>query len=116
LFRKKGRSLQAYLLALVAVALVPALAVGAWTAYLMLRDLRSSFDARLTESADAVAVAVDRQIETRRVALDTLSRAVRLASLEAMMAPDAPTLGGTPHHGPACGRESGRSGGLVSTG
>src|SRR5690349_2374649 len=57
----------------------------------MLRDLRSSFEARLTESADAVVVALDRQIETRRVALNALSRAVKLAPLAALMAPDVRT-------------------------
>lgn len=81
LFSQRRPRLRAYLLGLVAVALIPAFGIAAGAAYVMHRDLQRSFEARLTAMADAAAVAVDRQIETRRAVLDAIAADVTLDAL-----------------------------------
>lgn len=54
---------------------MPALGVGTGTAYVLYRDLQHAFEAHLADSAGAVALAVERHIETRRAVLTTLGNA-----------------------------------------
>ncbi|WP_252955627.1 sensor histidine kinase [Siccirubricoccus soli] len=71
---RRRPSLRAYALGLTALAMIPTFGVGAGTVFLVLRDLRQTFEMRLGDTADAVAVALNRHLEVRRAVLDTLAQ------------------------------------------
>ncbi len=66
---------RAHLLLLVLAALLPTLSVGAAAAWLALESYRAAAEARLLDTARALALAMDRQIETYLGALASLAAA-----------------------------------------
>ena len=71
----KGRGLRAHLVALVAAALLPALAVGAIAVGAAVDTSRQAFEDRLEGTAKALASAVSTEIDSYVVALSTLATA-----------------------------------------
>src|SRR5215207_3342249 len=73
-----GSGLRAYLTALVLVVLLPSLALGAATACHMAGNYRAAFEARLSDTAQALALALDREVQAHIAALTTLAASPRL--------------------------------------
>lgn len=71
----KGRGLRTHLIALVAAALLPALAVGAIAVGAAVGTSRQAFEDRLASTATALASAVDTEIAASILALSTLATA-----------------------------------------
>ena len=74
----KRRGLRAHLLALVLAVLLPALALGAATAWHMAGNYRAAFEDRLSATAQALALALDREVQAHVAALTTLAASPRL--------------------------------------
>ena len=74
----KRRGLRAYLVALVLAVLLPALALGAATAWHMAGNYRAAFEERLSATAQALALALDREVQAHIAALTTLAASPRL--------------------------------------
>jgi two-component sensor histidine kinase len=77
--------LQFYLLALSLALLIPALGLGTVVAMGMVNAYRGAFEARLRDTARALALAMDREIGAYRVAMLTLSGSVALDGPEPMI-------------------------------
>ena len=74
----KRRGLRAHLVALVLAVLLPALALGAATAWHMAGNYRAAFEERLSATAQALALALDREVQAHVAALTTLAASPRL--------------------------------------
>src|SRR4029453_1783715 len=74
----KRRGLRAHLLGLVLAVLLPALALGAATAWHMAGNYRAAFEDRLSATAQALALALDREVQAHVAALTTLAASPRL--------------------------------------
>ena len=74
----KGRGLRTHLIALVAAALLPALAVGAIAVGAAVGNSRQAFEDRLASTATALASAIDAQIAATELTLSTLAMAYSL--------------------------------------
>ena len=68
-----ARGLRAHLVALVLTVLLPSLALGAATAWHIAGNYRAAFKERLTYTAQALALAMDREVQTHVAALTALS-------------------------------------------
>lgn len=68
-----GRGLRARLVALVLAVLLPSLALGAATAWHMAGNYRTVFEERLADTAQALALALDREMQAHVAALTTLA-------------------------------------------
>ncbi|MCO6415807.1 PAS domain S-box protein [Siccirubricoccus sp. KC 17139] len=70
---RKAPGLRTHLLALVLVVLIPALGLGTATAWHMARNYRAASEERLTDTARALALALDREVEAHAAALVALA-------------------------------------------
>ena len=73
-----GRGLRTYLAALVLAVLLPSLGLGAATAWHMAGNYRTAFEERLSATAQALALALDREVQAHVAALTTLAASPRL--------------------------------------
>uniref|UniRef100_UPI0012EDCFC6 cache domain-containing protein n=1 Tax=Belnapia moabensis TaxID=365533 RepID=UPI0012EDCFC6 len=73
-----GRSLRTYLVALVLAVLLPSLALGAATAWHMAGNYRAAFEERLSDTAQALALAVGREVQAHVAALNALAASPHL--------------------------------------
>ena len=74
----KGRGLRAHLVALVLAVLLPSLALGAATAWRMAGKYRAAFEERMSATAQALALALDREVQAHVAALTALAASPRL--------------------------------------
>ncbi len=74
----RGRGLRAHLVALVLAVLLPALALGAATAWRMAGNYRATFEERLSDTAQALALALDREVQAHAAALAALAASPHL--------------------------------------
>ncbi len=81
--------LRAHLIALVLAVLLPALAVGAVTAWHMAQNYRAAFEMRLLDTARALALAVDREITANVEVAAALASSPLLARGRPKPAPDS---------------------------
>lgn len=72
---RRPAGLRAHLLGFVLVLLLPVLALGAATAWQMAQALRGAFEGGLLQTTRALALALDRHIETKLEVATTLARA-----------------------------------------
>ena len=75
---RPGYSLRAHLTALVLAILLPALALGATTAWRMAGKYRAAFEERLSDTAEALALAIDQEVQAHVAALAALAASPRL--------------------------------------
>jgi two-component sensor histidine kinase len=74
----KQRGLRTHLVALVLAVLLPSLALGAATAWHMAGNYRDAFEERLSATAQALALALDREVQAHIAALTALAASPRL--------------------------------------
>ncbi len=73
-----SRGLRAHLAALVLAVLLPSLALGAAIAWRMAGNYRAAFEERLSDTAQALALALDREVQAHVAALTALAASPRL--------------------------------------
>jgi PAS domain S-box-containing protein len=78
--RRRARGLRAHLVALVLTALVPAISVGTIAAWQAVQSYRQAFSARLEDTARALALALDGELEVHVTAAVALASAPQLRS------------------------------------
>jgi PAS domain S-box-containing protein len=72
-----AHGLRAHLIALVLVVLLPSIALGAATAWHIAGNFRTAFKERLSGTAQALALALDREVQTHIAALTALAASPR---------------------------------------
>jgi PAS domain S-box-containing protein len=72
-----AHGLRAHLIALVLVVLLPSIALGAATAWHIAGNFRAAFEERLSGTAQALALALDREVQTHIAALTALAASPR---------------------------------------
>jgi two-component sensor histidine kinase len=73
-----AHGLRAHLIALVLAVLLPSLALGAATAWHIAENYRTAFEERLSGTAQGLALALDREVQTHIAALTALAASPRL--------------------------------------